>query len=71
VLRTTTSLLPVQLALMYRGRWRVEHAFRTLMAPAAEVVVLGSSPMAEKLYQRLGFVTVANFRLLADVPAAL
>ena len=36
-----------------------------------EVVVLDSSPMAEKLYQRLGFVTVASFRLFADVPATL
>jgi hypothetical protein len=34
-----------------------------------EVVVLDASPMAEKRYQRLGFVTVANVRLFADVPA--
>jgi hypothetical protein len=36
-----------------------------------EVVVLDSSPLAVKLYQRLGFVTVTNFRLFADVPAYL
>jgi len=36
-----------------------------------EGVVLDSSPMAEKLYQRLGFATVANFRLFADIPATL
>jgi len=33
VLRTTTSLPPEQLALAYRGLWRVEHAFRTLKTP--------------------------------------
>jgi transposase len=33
VLRTTTSLPPEQVALAYRGLWRVEHAFRTLKTP--------------------------------------
>lgn len=33
VLRTTTSLPPKQVALAYRGLWRVEHAFRTLKMP--------------------------------------
>jgi putative acetyltransferase len=46
-------------------------AMRAAKAMGHEVVVLDSSPMAEKLYQRLGFVTVANFRLFADVPASL
>ena len=33
VLRTTTSLPPEQVALAYRGLWRVESAFRTLKTP--------------------------------------
>jgi transposase len=33
VLRTTTSLPPEQVALAYRGLWRVENAFRTLKTP--------------------------------------
>ena len=33
VLRTTTSLPPEQVALAYRGLWRVEHAFGTLKTP--------------------------------------
>lgn len=33
------------------------------------VVVLDSSPVAEKLYQRLGCVTVTHVRLFADAPA--
>jgi GNAT superfamily N-acetyltransferase len=46
-------------------------AMRAAKEMGHEVVVLDSSPMAEKLYQRLGFVTVTNFRLFADVPASL
>ncbi len=33
VLRTTTDLPPEQVALAYRGLWRVERAFRTLKTP--------------------------------------
>lgn len=33
VLRTTTSLPPEQVALAYRGLWRVENAFRTIKTP--------------------------------------
>jgi hypothetical protein len=33
VLRTTTNLPPEQVALAYRGLWRVERAFRTLKTP--------------------------------------
>ena len=33
VLRTTTDLPPEQVALAYRGLWRVENAFRTLKTP--------------------------------------
>jgi len=33
VLRTTTNLPPEQVALAYRGMWRVENAFRTLKTP--------------------------------------
>jgi hypothetical protein len=33
VLRTSTSLPPEQVALAYRGLWRVENAFRTLKTP--------------------------------------
>ena len=46
-------------------------AMRAAKEMGHEVVVLDSSPLAEKLYQRLGFVTVTNFRLFADVPATL
>src|SRR5690625_2911579 len=33
VLRTTTTLPPAEVALAYRGLWRVEDAFRTLKTP--------------------------------------
>lgn len=46
-------------------------AMRAAKEMGHEVVVLDSSPLAEKLYQRLGFVTVANFRLFANEPAFL
>jgi hypothetical protein len=44
-------------------------ALRAAKEMGHEVVVLNSSPMAERLYQRLVFVTVTEFRLFADVPA--
>ena len=36
-----------------------------------EVAVLHSSPPAETLYQRLGFVTAGHFRLMASEPAVI
>jgi len=36
-----------------------------------DLCVLDSSPMAEKLYQRLGFVTLAPFRLYSSVEGVL
>ena len=46
-------------------------AMRAAKEMGHEVVVLDSSPLAVKLYQRLGFVTVTNFRLFAHEPAYL
>ena len=46
-------------------------AMRAAKEMGHEVVVLDSSPKAEKLYKRLGFVTVTAFRLFANVPGYL
>jgi len=46
-------------------------AMRAAKEMGHRVVVLDSSPLAVKLYQRLGFVTVTNFRLFAHEPAYL
>ena len=46
-------------------------AMRAARETGYDLVVLDSSPLAEKLYQRLGFVTLAPLRLFSEEAAYL
>jgi GNAT superfamily N-acetyltransferase len=46
-------------------------AMRTAKEMGHKLAVLDSSPLAEKLYQRLGFITVAPLRLYSPIQAYL
>ena len=66
VLRTTTSLPPEQVALAYRGLWRVENAFRTLKTPLELRPLFHTSEAGIRGHVQACVLAYALVRLIED-----
>lgn len=66
VLRTTTTLPPEQVALAYRGLWRVEHAFRTLKTPLELRPLFHTSEAGVRSHVQACVLAYALVRIIED-----
>ena len=66
VLRTTTDLPPEQVALAYRGLWRVERAFRTLKTPLELRPIYHSSEPGIRGHVLISVLAYTLVRMLED-----